>query len=93
MIAGGARHDERQSSNKKEARYRLKKRSRKACAPRDPNFDLSTFKVVGQRANRKSYVICGTAFLCLRERHHGVHTDFAVYAADLARSYARSPAA
>ena len=51
------------SSNNKEARYRLKKRSRKACAPRDPNFDLSTFKVVGQRANRKSYVIRGPVFL------------------------------
>jgi hypothetical protein len=66
-IAGDAKHEERQSSNKKEARYRLKKRSRRTCAPRDPNFDLSTLKVVGQRANRKSYVIRGTAFLCLRE--------------------------
>ena len=45
-IAGKARHEERQSSNKKEARYRLKKRSRKACAPRDPQLDSSTFKVV-----------------------------------------------
>lgn len=67
MIAGEASREERQSSNKEEARYRLKKRSRKACAPRDPDFDLSTFKVMGPRANRKSYVIRGTAFLCLRE--------------------------
>lgn len=65
--AGDVRREERQSSNEKEARYRLKKRSRKACAPRDPDFDLSNFKVVVQRANRKSYVIRGTAFLCLRE--------------------------
>ena len=65
--AGSVKREERQSSNEKEARYRLKKRSRKACAPRDPDFDLSTFKVVGQRTNRKSYVIRGAVFLCLRE--------------------------
>ena len=65
--AGSVKREERQSSNEKEARYRLKKRSRKACAPRDPDFDLSTFKVVGQRRNRKSYVIRGAVFLCLRE--------------------------
>ena len=83
-IAGDARREERQSNNKKEARHRLKKRSRKACAPRDPNFDLRTFKVMGQRTNRKSYVIRGAVFLCLREQHHGLHTNLAVYAADLA---------